>query len=196
MIDKLILGIDVDGVLTDHRDKWLENYRALEEEHNHTPFDPTAGWLNQWEYFKDECRTCFYKCLLSPDIIRSHTLREGVQETLAELAANHTLYIITKRPEEVQESTKDWLFYNGIYSYFSGIYFTSDKNIILDDLKIDFHIDDSPEILRNIQLTKNTKAIRFLTSYNSHISEAPFTVSSWREYRDLIMLGKYEQVGV
>lgn len=180
-----VLAIDVDGVLTDHRTKWIEHYRKKEKEHNHKPFDEAHDWAEQWDYFKTTCQECFRYCLTHPDVICGHVLYPDVLDILTKLSEFCDLHVVTKRPEEVENSTQVWLAWNQIHPLFKSINFTRDKNLVLQEIGADVLLDDSPEVLVHALETTKTLPVTYAAPYNATLGLQP-VVRDWKEFLSLI----------
>lgn len=102
----------------------------------------------------------------------------------------HDIYYITSRPAEHCEKSREWLLSIGFPmkegSFFCGMK-DSEKVSLINDLGLDYYVDDKPAVLETLN---NSKTVVFVksNSYNSKISMPRF--SCWSEFMGLIKKSK------
>lgn len=122
---------------------------------------------------KDNIRDFFKQYYI--EIIEKVKVKPFVSETINTLKSeNNEIYIITarrKREENVIENiTKKWLNKNNIY--YDGLYINAKEKVsLVNELNIDFFIDDSYENCKEV--LENTKAKVFMvkTEFNKQIKD-------------------------
>ena len=122
---------------------------------------------------KDNIRDFFKQYYI--EIIEKVKVNPFVSETINKLKSeNNEIYIITarrKREENVIENiTKKWLNKNNIY--YDGLYINAKEKVsLVNELNIDFFIDDSYENCKEV--LENTKAKVFMvkTEFNKQIKD-------------------------
>lgn len=122
---------------------------------------------------KDNIRDFFKQYYI--EVIEKVKVKPFVSETINKLKSeNNEIYIITarrKREENVIENiTKKWLNKNNIY--YDGLYINAKEKVsLVNELNIDFFIDDSYENCKEV--LENTKAKVFMvkTEFNKKIKD-------------------------
>ena len=122
---------------------------------------------------KDNIRDFFKQYYI--EVIEKVKVKPFVSETINKLKSeNNEIYIITarrKREENVIENiTKKWLNKNNIY--YDGLYINAKEKVsLVNELNIDFFIDDSYENCKEV--LENTKAKVFMvkTEFNKQIKD-------------------------
>jgi uncharacterized HAD superfamily protein len=144
----MIIGIDVDEVLANTLDVFFEFHNDLYGTHanknqmkSYYLMDILGGThaeiLEKWEeFYKSDY---FYR--IQPV--------NGAAKAISTLQYNHTLYIITARPEHTREMTELWV-KNCIDEKCPQIYFANSeggkkKSEVCKELGVELHIDDSFE---------------------------------------------------
>lgn len=151
-MSKKIITCDIDGVLTDYPNCWLKFlqekcgtlYNSTNEAKENEP---------RYYYYKDLYRESVYKANLP--IIESN------KQALNQLAEKFDIIFATSRPlnnkkyPNLKENTYNWLKNNGLR--FKELRFKDEEAKFLEDLEIDFHIDDEVKYANSVskQLNKN-----------------------------------------
>ncbi|MFD2043317.1 HAD family acid phosphatase [Ornithinibacillus salinisoli] len=99
----------------------------------------------------------------------------GAIETLLELDhQGHDIYYITARPKEHGERTKDWMKEQGFPIQDDHFYYgmkDEEKVHIIQDLDLDFYVDDKPSVLRTLSNTSVNLVVKD-QSYNEEVKVA------------------------
>lgn len=188
----MIIGIDIDGVLTDDNTYRLDCMSKYCYENNLNNLDyPYAyedkcKWSN--ETLEDYRKQYFF------NYIKNVPARRFASEIIKKLREEgHKIIIITGRyktqedsdiGKQMREDTINWLNKNGII--YDDICFTfSPKTKAVKEKNVDVMIDDSPRVIPEV--TKIVKAFCFDNSYNTHLDFPNMTrVFSWYDiYRKI-----------
>ncbi|RKQ27865.1 5' nucleotidase, NT5C type [Oceanobacillus halophilus] len=99
----------------------------------------------------------------------------------------HDIYYITARPKEHGEATRDWVKNQGFPvendQFFYGMK-DDEKVHIIQDLKLDYYVDDKPAILDTLKNEK-TKLLMKDQPYNQHVKG--FTrMIDWNDFQSII----------
>jgi hypothetical protein len=110
----------------------------------------------------------------------------GAHEAIAELAKEHTLYLISFCGKRRAMETKASIHASGLAKYFAGLYFVKHpdyKSQITRFLGCDVMIDDRIDVLDNIHM-HNNKIHTLL--FNNPATSIHIPVSTWRDAITLI----------
>ncbi|GAQ16470.1 nucleotidase [Oceanobacillus picturae] len=155
----------------------LEAFHALKQVEIHEPFglndkEGKAMWEQSLEsiYYTD--------CPAFP----------GAVEVLNELKGKgHTIYYITARPMVHGERTKAWMKEKGFPveddAFFYGMN-DHEKINIIQNLELDYYVDDKPAVLSTLQEEPTTLVIKD-QSYNREFTQA-IRLYEWKEFISLI----------
>lgn len=182
----MIIGVDIDGVLTNVQDyvfeygskKLYESGMPLRDI-NKTEYDSSK--IFNWNKKTDN--EFWFDMIV--EYVSKERPRIFASEVLKKLHKNNKIVLITARKNEVYEGelidiegeTKKWLKANEI-SYDKLIFAGNDKRPSIQEEKVDVMIEDSPQ---NIELLKEyTDIIVFDAMYNKECKEF-IRVNSWYE---------------
>ena len=181
------IGIDIDGVLTNDDDYFLDYTAKYCYENNLKSFvNPNLYEYKKLNWDKNTINDFRIKYFLN--YIKNEPARKFASEVTKKLKEDgHKIFIITARHktaengefanENVRECTLDWLRRNDIV--YDKVIFTKTPKVreILEN-KIDLMIEDSPDTIN--ELVKVVKVLYFDTRYNRHIELDNITrVYSW-----------------
>ncbi len=184
-INKMKIGIDIDGVMTDmynaiidtatefcysnNIDYKIDNFKYNENEMFNISEDDAERYWNR--YLAEYAVKC--------------PPRRFTQEVIEKLKKDNEIYIITARDEEglpeelhgtMQEMVKKWLKENNIE--YDKLIFTKEKLKICRENNIDIMIEDSPKNIEEIH--KEIKVLCFDAPYNRKVAGENITrVYSW-----------------
>lgn len=111
----------------------------------------------------------------------------GAVELLQKLdAEGHEIYYITSRPGAHAERTKQWMIRQGFpvreNRFHCGMK-DSQKAEIIEELQLDYYVDDKPAVLETLT-TGKTKLILKDQSYNRYLLLP--RLRSWEDFEDMI----------
>ena len=181
------IGIDIDGVLTNEDDYFLDFTSKYCYENNLKGFENA----NLYEYRKlnwDEKTINNYRDKYFLNYIKNEPARKFAKEVIKKLKEDgHNIFIISARYKtaengnisgcNIRNCTIEWLRKNNIE--YDKIIFTKPPKVneILEN-KIDIMIEDSPTIIND--LVKVVKVLYYDTRYNRNIEHKNITrVYSW-----------------
>lgn len=107
---KPIIGVDIDGVIADQVSGVLE--RANAAYNLSVSYDDVTNWdvVLGPSSFVPEIR----KAMMSPEYVLGMRVHDGADQMLAELRKDFAVHLLTVRPSEVAERTKEWLVKNSL----------------------------------------------------------------------------------
>lgn len=148
----MIIGIDLDEVLASHLAAVIDYHNAthgtaLTREQFHSP-----RFWEVWGGTREEAIRKVDAFYQTPYFKESLPM-PGAQEAIRALAEQHTLHVITARPETIADDTQAWIdrHFPGL---FSGIHFANHYSIsgvertklsLCDALHVELLVDDSPD---------------------------------------------------
>ncbi len=188
----MIIGIDIDGVLTDDNTYRLDCMSKYCYENNLSVFDYPYAYEDKCKW-SDEILENYRKQYFF-DYIKNIPARRFASEVIKKLhEEGHKIIIITGRyktqedsdiGKQMREDTINWLNKNNII--YDDICFTfSPKTSAIREKKVDIMIDDSPRVIPEV--AKIVKAFCFDNSYNINLDLPNMTrVFSWYDiYRKI-----------
>ncbi|AOM79761.1 5' nucleotidase, NT5C type [Pedobacter steynii] len=178
---KKTIGIDMDGVLADIEEQFMDWY---ENEHGiRVPREERLGVMEP-EGFPDKGAVKRY--VYTPGFFRTIPVMEGAVAAVKQLMEDYEVYIVsaaTEFPQCLSEKL-EWLAEHFPFISWTNIIFCGDKSIIDTDYLIDDHC-------KNLDFCKG-KAIMFNASHNVN-QHHHVRVNSWTEV--LALLEKESLVG-
>jgi len=183
------IGIDLDEVLGQFLSALIEYHNnkygtKFKEEDFHS-----YNFWNVWGGTKDEAIEKVYN-FNRTDSFKNIEPIEGAKKAIAKIKENNELFIITSRPQDTKEDTREWLEKN-FPNTFSKEYFTGDfvnnghlktKKEICDEIGIDVLIEDSANYA-NECVNPKRKVFLFNKTWNkdAKIKERVIRVNNWEE---------------
>ena len=159
-----VIAIDCDGVLTDNYKVWSQHFdrRLCGRDHANMPTEFT------WDCWKELCRKCWDGVLHRADVLYRHEPRPFVLGALNRLSQIADLHVVTSRPQSTEEITQNWLFWNGLLQYFSGVTIADDKRSACQELRAIALLDDAP---RNLYVLEgsSTEPVIYNAPYNQEM---------------------------
>lgn len=178
---KPVVGIDCDGVLVDNAlmwDRYLSEGRCGTK--HPVVYDPT-----DWNRYDKVCKKCFKDLLFTPELLYAVTPRPDAEPFLKILSKQFELWLITSRPESTAEATKNWLFWNGLYPYFTGTVFSTNKKEVCESMGAIAMLDDAPHTLETL-VDSGVHPICWGFPYNAHL-RGMTRVYNWSEATSAII---------
>lgn len=193
--NKMNIGVDIDGVLTDMERMAIDyGTKMCVEEKIPIKLNVEKYWESEKYSWTVEQENKFWNKNLIPYIVESET-RKFAAEVLEKLQQEkNKIYIITARNEEgmpteyygkMQPLTIEWLKKQKIK--YEKIIFTNDSEKLNKCIEnnVDIMIEDSPVNIESI--SKKIKVIKFDCQYNKHVKgENVITAYSWYHIYDII----------
>lgn len=189
------IGIDIDGVINN-----LEAYhkelgtKFCYENNFHRMICPDEYKARDIFGWDRKIERVFYAKYYSILIYTDRFLRADAIEVMQKLHVNNELFIITARVEtdvpsdtklNMKDITRHWLINNHI-PFDKLIFSKADKTPIINELKLDWMIEDSPIFFKNSDIS-HTKFICFDASYNQELSNKRFIRAySWYDILQII----------
>lgn len=174
------VGIDIDGVLTDERDRpWekaIENYFSLEGPVNSRAYD-----FREVYNLTDEQLWEFY-CEMGENILRSLQPWHEARETLCLLKDRGVeINLVTARPPEFTKVTAEWLAEHNIP--YDNLVHDRDKAPVCRQLKVELFVEDN---LENALAIAGCGITVFLIDkrYNRGNDRGLIRVRDWHEVRN------------
>lgn len=164
------VGIDLDGTILRNDAIWAEYFNGkVGSCHSQTvESDPE---VTHWGFWDDICKDCIWSVISSPAIVGSYIPYPDSFDVLNRWFNRGTqFYVITSRPKEVEQTTKDWLAQFNFLPLLSGVYFAHDKWELCNELGLDYFLDDAPRNITEIGAFSKTIPVMFLTRYNEYIN--------------------------
>jgi len=186
------IGVDIDGVLTNDDDYILDHAIKFCYEHNLNSYvDPYLYETRKFDWDFDILEAYreeyFWNYVIHepPRKFASEVLQKLVQE-------GHEIYIITSRHLTTRDSAEgqkmrnmiiDWL--RNYHIPYNELFFSKDKTVEIDKLKLDIIIEDSPETIPSF--VKYTHVFCYDCRYNCDLNISNMTrVFSWYDiYRKI-----------
>jgi 5'-nucleotidase len=174
------IGIDLDSVLNNLNEKWLEAYNKVYND------KLTINDIHSWDmtmYVKPECGKKIYG-FLNESLLETLTpLPDSIQVT-KKLSEKHDLYIVTATHYKNVEVKVEW-----IKKYFphinpSKIIICEDKNLI----NVDLLIDDAPHNILNFP--KRTIVLDY--AWNRSLPSNYPRAKNWNEIEQIINIVEFE----
>jgi len=128
----LRIAVDIDGVLADQRGAALQRIEKEYGQRYHRSEITRANWTFDGRDIQME----IYRLLKDPEYVMAIPVIEGSQAAVQKLAGRD-VHVVTARPHETEEATKQWL--NRHFPSLKGYHHarTVAKNSVLSDLLID-----------------------------------------------------------
>ena len=183
------IAIDIDEVLGQFLSALIEYHNnKYDTKFTEEDFHSYNFW-NVWGGTKDEAIEKVYNFNRTVSFKNIEPVG-GAKKSINELKEKNELFIITSRPQDTKENTKEWLEKN-FPNTFSKVYFTGDfvndghlktKKEICDDLDIDILIEDSGNYANDCTNSKR-KVFLFNKPWNKDITikEGVIRINSWKE---------------
>jgi len=181
----LRIGIDLDGVLIDHR----EHKRKLAEEYGFA-LEPWQSNSNVLRKFVPEDVYRSMQEALYGQLTRVAPAVAGCLEQLPHLKAE--LYIVSARRADTIRFAQDWLVSHRIYDFVPAerIYFCGndeEKRGYCDRLAIDMFLDDKVSVLE--ALSGRTRRVLFdedAIAEHLQVQDRLHIAKSWDEFREMV----------
>lgn len=178
--ERLRLGIDLDGVVADFNIGWMERYnRQFGTELHHSQVVKWDG-LHRLTHF--ETMDDFWDWASSGDstIFRRLPPIPGAVETIAELAEEHRIVIVSSKFDWAIPDTLEWLAEQRIVA--REIHFVWDKTRV----PCDVYLEDSPSNLAAlVKAHPDSLVCRMVRPWNMPL-EGALDVPDWPAFRDAV----------
>lgn len=145
-LDKLTLGIDIDGVLVDYANMMLPLLSDVCRRPVSYP-DLSCWDIGEALNISDETVEYIWQQVLGSDLLLNARPIDGAVTGMSELS-RHEIWIITSRPPDMEEMTMSWL--NNWRIKYDYIVFENEKHKISTRQSIDIFVEDNLEQARAI----------------------------------------------
>jgi 5'(3')-deoxyribonucleotidase len=158
----LIVGVDVDGVLGEQVPPVLDR---IKREGKST--DLAKDKIVEWDFRIDDTDISreIEKALLDPSFVTSMPLVEGSVSAMRELYKKYHVVIVTSRPIETEQETRDWLKRN-----FRFHEFINTRECGKNDLGLNVLVDDNLDNVRKFASSK-CYALLFSQPWNLKVKD-------------------------
>ncbi len=174
----LRLGIDLDGVVADFNQGWIELYNRDHGTELHP--DDVVVWDAPTEltHFTDmgEFWRWARDAADGRSIFRFLEPYPGAVEALDELARRHEVVILTTKPDFAVHDTYEWIAEHGLP--------TREVHILDDKARVscDVYLDDAVHNLENlVRRRRRARVFRFVRPWNRHVP-GTVAVRDWGEF--------------
>jgi hypothetical protein len=159
------LGIDLDGVVCNNMPTWADFMNKRVPTCHPTLLE--GNRFDEWESPYKACNKCFDEAIETPDIISSYDVYPFCVYAIDMMhRAGISMVVVTSRPDPVRYATMNFLKRVGILPYLEGVRFTDhDKQPVLLEEKLNFHLDDRPNVIEEMAGSSVTPII-FDQPYN------------------------------
>ncbi len=180
-VERLRLGIDLDGVVADFNRGWIGRYNS----EFGTSLDPSqvVMWDGIHGLTHFETMDGFWKWAQAGDtsFFRDLPVIEGALETLTELAREHRIVIVSSKFDWAIPDTLAWLSEHRIPA--REIHFVWDKTTV----PCDIYLEDAPHNLEGLVGKRPDSLIcRMVRPWNRPLPGAT-DVSDWTDFRDAVL---------
>jgi 5'(3')-deoxyribonucleotidase len=168
-MNKLILGIDIDGVLADFNNGFAERLRSITGR-DLLPEDvtspPTWNWPQHYGYTDPEVAATWEHCWKDDEFWRDLSALGRVDEFFDDIIYGNDIYFITARiGVDVKRQTEDWLEMYGFQS--PTVLIAYDKGPLAKALKLTHFIDDRDKNCEEVaDLSPQTQVFLLDRDYN------------------------------
>lgn len=140
------IGIDLDVVLNNLHDVWLDRY-SIDYNDNVKVQD-----MDVWDIVsivKPECGEKIFEYLREPDFFFNLDIVEGAKQVIEFLAEHYDLYVVTAYIPETCFDKVRWIRKNELAIRDENIIFINNKSLV----DLDYLIDDGPHNFKNLKCT-------------------------------------------
>lgn len=178
--EHLRLGIDLDGVVADFNVGWMERYnRQFGTDLHHSQVVKWDG-LHRLTHFESMDEFWNWASSGPPSIFRELPAFPGAVETIAELARDHRIVIITSKFDWAIPDTLEWLAEHRVVA--REIHFSWDKASV----PCDVYLEDSPANLAALVAAHPDALVcRMVRPWNRPL-EGAVDVADWTEFREQV----------
>jgi uncharacterized HAD superfamily protein len=183
------IGLDVDEVLAEFLQGMLPWLRA--------EYDMRVSWYDMhtyafyeaWHVTEDVARERIDRFLES-QVFKSLDLVPGSRSGVARLAGEHSLVVVTSRPEYVGDVTRRWLkrsygdvFEEVLLTNSHGVGASTSKAALVEEHGVDVHVDDNPAYCNNIVERTCADAVLLSKPWNTSrsVDDEVFRAVSWED---------------
>lgn len=168
------IGVDMDDVLNNLLDVWLERYNK--DYNDNLKIAPTWDLA---KYVKPECGDKIYDYLHEPNIFYNLELQKHAYSVMKWLYNKYDVYIVTAYVSDSCHDKTRWVQKNLPFFDINKIIFCNNKGL----LNLDYLIDDGPH---NIMAFKQ-KGIIFHSYRNQFLDceQYPYRVYNWKDIKKI-----------
>jgi 5'(3')-deoxyribonucleotidase len=180
-VERLRLGIDLDGVVADFNAGWMDRYnRDFGTDLHHSQVVRWDG-LNALTHFPDMDSFWEWARVGSTSFFRDLPVFEGAVETMADLAREHRIVIISSKFDWSIPDTLEWMGQHRVPA--REIHFVWDKTTV----PCDVYLEDAPHNLEAL-VSKHPDALvcRMVRPWNQPIKGAA-DVTDWAAFREAVL---------
>ena len=180
--DKIIIGLDLDGVIIDHTGNKiaLAQKFGLELLPRETVSDVISEKMTSTDY--EHFQTILYD---DPNVAYAAHVMPGVLQGLARIKEKHPYFLISRRKSNV--TALAFMKMNGLWPHYfneRNVFFVekkNDKDKKAVELGVNIYMDDQPTVLAELRSVRNRYLFDHLNAYGD--AGYPFErVSSWSEF--------------
>lgn len=188
MAKRLLIGMDVDGVVAD----FIKSFReiCMEVTGRWMPVVSTAWNFTNWGLDALETRAAWEKLRATENFwAQLSPCADATTGLLRDLEEKHILYFITTRPatKGLSVEMQTCAFMECSFGLrFPQVIVSSDKGTVAKALGLDYFIDDKPENLRDImKATTRTKLFLRDQLYNQNVPQHVLPASTYERVMSL-----------
>jgi 5'(3')-deoxyribonucleotidase len=176
------LGIDLDGVVADFTGGWIARYNP--EYGTTIDRDAVKSWAAMLDLTHFDTMDDFWTwCSIGEDgsLFRHLDTYPGALESLARLASDHEIVILTTKPDWAVADTYGWLSDTRIL--------THEVHIIEEKWRVpcDVYLDDAPNQLESLARERGDATVcRFIRPWNSPVPGVR-DIQDWNEFEALVL---------
>jgi 5'(3')-deoxyribonucleotidase len=178
--ERLRLGIDLDGVVADFNTGWMKRYNSQFGTDLH--HSQVIGWdgLHRLTHFASMDEFWAWAQLGEGSIFRDLPVFDGAVETIAQLATQHRIVIISSKFDWAISDTLAWLSEKRVLA--REIHFVWDKTTV----PCDVYLEDAPHNLEALVAAHPDALVcRMVRSWNRPVDGAT-DVESWQQFGELV----------
>jgi 5'(3')-deoxyribonucleotidase len=176
--ERLRLGIDLDGVVANFNEGWMERYNRQFNGQLHQSQVVAWDGLHQLTHFDTMDDFWAWAQLGSASIFRDLPVYEGAIEVMAELAREHHIVIISSKFDWAIPDTLEWMAEHRVPT--REIHFVWDKTSV----PCDVYLEDAPANLAALVAARPDSLVcRMVRPWNRPLAGAVDT-SDWLAFRE------------
>jgi 5'(3')-deoxyribonucleotidase len=180
-VERLRLGIDLDGVVADFNAGWMDRYNrefgAMLQPSQVVMWDG----LQELTHFGTMDDFWAWAQLGNASIFRDLPVIDGAIETLGELARAHRIVIISSKFDWAIPDTLAWMSEHGVPA--REIHFVWDKSTV----PCDVYLEDAPHNLHRLVATRRDSLVcRMIRPWNQPL-EGATDVTDWPGFREAVL---------
>lgn len=189
------IAIDIDDVLADFSEGFIKHIKKVKGVNVEIHDLKVAEWWKAWGKTLEESTKTIYEFLQSEDIMKVEPKTGAIRALKLLKQKGHKLTVITGRPANVHEKTRQWV-HDNLPNVFEEVYCTDfhivnngklTKGGICEEIGADLLIDDYPGYAKEC-LDKGIQVLLFDSFWNHGFELLPglTRIHNWEEALDYI----------